>query len=189
MLESQDDIVLVHYLNIAQRQQAGRSSSRLLSIAANSQHKADDKFSSSSSDIPTSQDCSKSSDMADDATDAPSSRTADAKESIAAPADAADSAPSAPMLTEAHMSLLPSLPSMDMFLVSLDSKLSSERVSAGDDPARGNAAVQELLKCWGEEEQQTGDPALPPHSAWQVCPNTHADLVVGVWVAAGYYVA
>ena len=58
---------------------------------------------------------------------------------------------------------------MDMFFNTIDSKLSTERLSAygGEDAVRSNAAVQELLRSW-EEEQHPNDLPVQAHSLWQV---------------------
>ena len=170
LLESEDDIVLVHYLNIAQRQQAGRSSSRLANEDATPQLKSNDRDSDSSpSDPDTSQDLSKSSDAAEAATNTSSVPVSRAENGTPSPTNAAESGLAGPMPSETLLGMLPSLPSMDMFFNTIDSKLSTERLSAysGEDAVRSNAAVQELLRSW-EEEQHPNDLPVQAHSLWQV---------------------
>lgn len=190
LLESEDDIVLVHYLNIAQRQQAGR---RVLLEDVKSQPKSPEG-NDSSCHSQSSQDRSRSSDA--DPQPQPQVQAqaqahcqaqaqaqpqpqplplplplaaVQAQEISPASADATESPMLLPHSSEALIQLLPSFSSMDMLFSAGDSKLSLDGKLNGDDALRSDAAVQELLRSW-EEENQAGDlPLLQnAHDSWQV---------------------
>ena len=121
----------------------------------------------SPSEPDTSQDQSKSSDATDAATHTP--RASVSQTENGTPTNAAESGLAGPIPSETLLGLLPSLPSMDMFFNSIDTKLSTERVSAGgDEGVRSNVAVQELLRTW-EEEQHPYDLTVQAQDPWQVC--------------------
>lgn len=160
-MESEDDIVLVHYLNIAQRQQAGRQTRH---NDCKQQIKSDERDSGSHSDPQDSDDHSRSSDPKPALQAVPSPVTSLALQAqglTAAPGDVAESCMLAQASSEALIQLIPSLSSMDMLFSATDSKLSIDgsKVS-GEDALRSNAAVQELLRTWEEENAQ---------ECWQVC--------------------
>lgn len=169
LLESEDDIVLVHYLNIAQRQQAGRSASRMVSEDTASQPKSEEKETSCQSDLPGSQDMSLSSD-AGFTTKIMSASAAHSKDTASVLPDVTESPLMAQAATEPYIPLMPSV-SMDALFATIDSKLSADSKLGGEDAVCSNAAVQELLQTWGEE-QHTVDPTalFDARLSWQVRP-------------------
>ena len=188
LLESEDDIVLVHYLNIAQRQQAGR---RVLPEDVRSHPKSQPKScedNDSSCQSQCSQDCSQSSDrdpqaqpqalaqaqpqaqpQAQAQAEAVPLTAAQAQEVSPASADAADSSMLGPHSSEALIQLIPSFSSMDMLFSAGDSKFSLDGKVNGDDALRSNAAVQDLLRSWEEDNPAVDLPFLQnAQDSWQV---------------------
>lgn len=148
LLDSEDDIVLVHYLNIAQRQQASKSCSHMLSEDTASQLNSEDKDSSSHSD----HDMSPTSDPDYAPTLVMPPAVAQLKHSSAPETDVAESPDMPPVASEPYMPFLPSM-SMEGFSAGIDSKLSSDNLGL-EGPLRSNVAVQELLRTWGRRADE-----------------------------------
>lgn len=168
--------MLVHYLNIAQRQQAGRASKRITNEETASQPKSDDKDSSSHSDPETSP-ASDTEYATTQGMPSPAEQHQHAGHAAAAGIHAA--APPSGLLAaaEPYMPLLPSM-SMDGFFAQIDGKLSSDKLGL-DEPLRSNVAVQELLHTWEAEQHNVDPSALFSTSAhWQV---RHAFASTGSW--------
>ena len=163
LLDSEDDIVLVHYLNIAQRQQASKSCSHMLNEDTTSQLRTEDKGSSSPSD----HDMSATSDPDCPPTLVMPPAAAGLKHSLAPETDVVESPDMPHVTSEPYMPFLPSM-SMEGFFASIDSKLSSDKLGL-EGPLRSNVAVQELLRSW-EEEQMNIEPSLllRAQGPWQV---------------------
>ncbi len=155
--------MLVHYLNIAQRQQASKSCSHMLNEDTNSQLRSEDKGSSSPSD----HDMSASSDPDYAPTHVMAPAAAQMKHSSALETDAANSQDMPTVASEAYMPFLPSM-SMEGFFAGIDGKLSNDKLGL-EGPLRSNIAVQELLQSW-EEEQMNVEPSLLQRAqgSWQV---------------------
>lgn len=153
LLDSEDDIVLVHYLNIGQQRQPSKSCSHMLNEDPTSQLRSEDKRSSSPSD----HDMSATSDPDHDPTLAMPPAVARLKHSAAPETDIANSQNMSPVTSEPYMPFLPSM-SMEGFFAGIDSKLSSDKLGL-EGPLRSNVAVQELLQSW-EEEQMNDEPSL-----------------------------
>ena len=166
LLESKDDIVLVHYLNIAQRQQAGRR------IAVELQNKSPVEHEHSESQSPQHQarSCDGSPNLEAEAA-LPAAAAASLAAASAVP-DAAESGVMNVITSEAPITMIPSISSLDMLFSTTDSKLSLDgKLSGlGQDVMRSNAAVQELMRSWEEETHAVDTPLLPnSQSSWQVC--------------------
>ncbi len=162
LLDSEDDIVLVHYLNIAQRQQPSKSCSHMLNEDAISQRRSEDKGSSSPSD----QDMSATSDPDYAPTLGMPETAAQMKHSSALETEAANSQDMPTVTSEACMPFLPSM-SMEGFFAGIDGKPSNDKLGL-EGPLRSNIAVQELLQSW--EEEQNVEPSLLQRAqgSWQV---------------------
>ncbi|DBA68383.1 TPA: hypothetical protein ACH3X2_013687 [Trebouxia sp. C0005] len=153
LLDSEDDIVLVHYLNIAQRQQPSKSCSHVLNEDTTSQLRSEDKGSSSHSDHDMS--ATSDPDYAPSLVMPPAA--AQLKHSATPETDMVESQDMQPVTSEPYMPFLPSM-SMEGFFASIDSKVSSDKLGL-EGPLRSNIAVQELLQSW-EEEQMNVEPSL-----------------------------
>ena len=155
--------MLVHYLNIAQRQQPSKSCSYMLNEDTTSQLRSEDKSSSSHSDHDMS--ATSDPDYAPSLVMPPAA--AQLKHSSNPETAIVESQDMPPVTSEPYMPFLPSM-SMEGFFASIDSKLSSDKVGL-EGPLRSNVAVQELLRSW-EEEQMNIEPSLllRAQGPWQV---------------------
>ena len=163
LLESKDDIVLVHYLNIAQRQQAGR---RVLLEDNRSQSKSEKEPSLQSDSVDPSEP-SGSSDSEPAPRSSSSPPAAQGQGASPSRTAVAESCAVALDVSEELVQLIPSVSSMDMLYSVTDSKPSKLN---GEEALRSNADVQELLRSW-EDENQAVDLPLFQHAQdnWQVC--------------------
>lgn len=159
LLESNNDIVLVHYLNIAQRQQADRRTLTEDSIPLCN----DESESNTQSDPANPSDLSRSSDCKPALRSSLSSPAAQA--ALATPSGTAVADACAVVSSGAGnlVQLIPSVSSMDMLYSVTD------RMPSLGDTLHSNAAVQELLHSWKNENLTMDLPVLQQtHDNWQV---------------------
>ena len=159
LLESKDDIVLVHYLNIAHRQQADRCV-----LTEDSRPHVDSTSESNSQSEPANpSEPSRSSDFQPALQSCLSSPTAQAAHASALGIAPADPCAGVSSGAEDLVQLIPSVPSMDMLYSVTD------RVPSLGDTLHSNAAVQELLHSWKNENLTVDLPFLQhAHDNWQV---------------------
>lgn len=141
LLESKDDIVLVHYLNIVHRQQADR---RVLTENSRP-HVNHVSESNSQSDQANPSDLSRSSDCQPALQSCLSSPAAQAAHASASGTAAADPCAVVSSGADDMPQLIPSVSSMDMLCSVTD------RMPSLGDALHSNAAVQELLHSWKNE--------------------------------------
>ena len=158
LLEGKDDIVLVHYLNIAQRQAEKRMLTEDSIPLCN-----DGSESNSQSDPANPSDLSRSSDCKPALRCSLSSPAAQAGLAGASGTAVADACAVVSSGADNLVQLIPSVSSMDMLYSVTD------RMPSLGDTLHSNAAVQELLHSWKNETLTMDLPVLQQaHDSWQV---------------------